>query len=77
MEDGILQVARLFGKQTLSEKQARIAEALQQHPLMTDEQLVAFYKALLILQHKRGYKRKTRELLRTVVTKEMVERGLL
>lgn len=68
------QALKLFGK---SKTDKRVREALQQHPLMTDEQLVAFYKALLILQHKRGYKRKTRELLRTVVTKEMVERGLL
>lgn len=68
------QALKLFGK---SKTGKRVREALQQHPLMTDEQLVAFYKALLILQHKRGYKRKTRGLLRTVVTKEMVERGLL
>lgn len=68
------QALKLFGK---SKTDKRVREALQQHPLMTDEQLVAFYKALLILQRKRGYKRKTRELLRTVVTKEMVERGLL
>lgn len=68
------QAEKLFGK---SKTDKRVREALKQHPLMTDEQLVAFYKALLILQRKRGYKRKTRELLRTVVTKEMVERGIL
>lgn len=59
MNDGILQVARLFGKQTLSEKQARIAEALQQHPLMTDEQLLKFEKAVLeIAAHERGNRKK-------------------
>ena len=61
MNDGILQVARLFGKQTLSEKQARIAEALQQHLLMTDEQLKMFYVAVLqIAAYSRGYKRKAK-----------------
>lgn len=76
MNDGILQVARLFGKQTLSEKQARIAEALQQHPLMTDEQLLKFEKAVLeIATHERGNRKKAQELLVRIVA-EKIERGI-
>lgn len=76
MNDGILQVARLFGKQTLSEKQARIAEALQQHPLMTDEQLLKFEKAVLeIAAHERGNRKKAQELLVRIVA-EKIERGI-
>lgn len=76
MNDGILQVARLFGKQTLSEKQARIAEALQQHPLMTDEQFLKFEKAVLeIAAHERGNRKKAQELLVRIVA-EKIERGI-
>lgn len=76
MNDGILQVARLFGKQTLSEKQARIAEALQQHPLMTDEQLLKFEKDVLeIAAHERGNRKKAQELLVRIVA-EKIERGI-
>lgn len=76
MNDGILQVARLFGKQTLSEKQARIAEALKQHPLMTDEQLLKFEKAVLeIAAHERGNRKKAQEFLVRIVA-EKIERGI-
>lgn len=77
MNDGILQVARLFGKQTLSEKQARIAEALQQHPLMTDEQLLKFEKAVLeIAAHERGNRRKAQQLITRVLVPEKMRRGI-
>lgn len=55
----------------------RVAEALKQHPLMTDEQLEAFYVAVLeIAAHERGLRLKAQELIKKVIVPEMLRRGI-
>lgn len=50
------QAEKLFGK---SKTDKRVREALKQHPLMTDEQLLKFEKAVLeIAAHERGNRKK-------------------
>lgn len=51
------QAEKLFGK---SKTGKRVREALKQHPLMTDEQLLKFEKAVLeIAAHERGNRKKS------------------
>ena len=69
------QAEKLFGK---SKTDKRVREALQQHPLMTDEQLKMFYVAVLqIAAYSRGYKRKAKELIRVSIVPEMIRRKIL
>ena len=64
------------GGKIIREKQNRQTEALKQHPLMTDEQLLKFEKAVLeIAAHERGNRKKAQELLVRIVA-EKIERGI-
>ena len=67
------QAEKLFGK---SKTGKRVREALKQHPLMTDEQLLKFEKAVLeSAAHERGNRKKAQELLVRIVA-EKIERGI-
>lgn len=67
------QAEKLFGKAKIDK---RVREALKQHPLMTDEQLLEFEKAVLeIAAHERGNRKKAQELLVRIVA-EKIERGI-
>ena len=67
------QAEKLFGK---SKTGKRVREALKQHPLMTDEQLLKFKKAVLeIAAHESGNRKKAQELLVRIVA-EKIERGI-
>ena len=67
------QAEKLFGK---SKTGKRVREALKQHPLMTDEPLLTFEKAVLeIAAHERGNRKKAQELLVRIVA-EKIERGI-
>lgn len=67
------QAEKLFGK---SKTGKRVREALKQHPLMTDELLLKFEKAVLeIAAHERGNRKKAQELLVRIVA-EKIERGI-
>lgn len=58
-------------------KSKTVREALKQHPLMTDEQLLAFEKAVLeIAAHERGNRKKAQDLLRVSIVPEKMRRGL-
>lgn len=68
------QVEKLFGK---SKTDKRVREALKQHPLMTDEQLLKFEKAVLeIAAHERGNRRKAQQLITRVLVPEKMRRGI-
>lgn len=68
------QAEKLFGKAKIDK---RVREALKQHPLMTDEQLLEFEKAVLkIAAHERGNRKKAQELLRICIVPEKMRRGL-
>lgn len=68
------QAEKLFGKTKTGK---RVREALKQHPLMTDGQLLEFEKAVLeIAAHERGNRKKAQDLLRMVIVPEKMRRGL-
>ncbi len=68
------QAEKLFGK---SKTDKRVREALKQHPLMTDEQLLKFEKAVLeIAAHERGNRRKAQQLITRVLVPEKMRRGI-
>lgn len=68
------QAEKLFGK---SKTDKWVREALKQHPLMTDEQLLKFEKAVLeIAAHERGNRRKAQQLITRVRVPEKMRRGI-
>lgn len=68
------QAEKLFGK---SKTDKWVREALKQHPLMTDEQLLKFEKAVLeIAAHERGNRRKAQQLITRVLVPEKMRRGI-
>lgn len=68
------QAEKLFGK---AKPDKRVREALKQHPLMTDGQLLEFEKAVLeIAAHERGNRKKAQELLRVCIVPQKMRRGL-
>lgn len=68
------QAEKLFGK---AKSDKRVREALKQHPLITNKQLLEFEKAVLeIAAHERGNRKKAQELLKICIVPEKMRRGL-